>query len=379
MTTAPTRPAYGWHVGTFGGIPVYIGRSWLFIALIVVATFAPQATAAGSGLALQLLVGVSYAVLLLMSVLAHEAAHAVTARFFRLRVDRVVADLMGGHTVFQAEETTPGSSAAIAVSGPIVNAAIGGLAYLGYQATEPMTPRVLLLGLAFTNLFVAVFNLLPGLPLDGGYLVDALVWKITGDRNKALVIGGWFGRVVIGLVAGWVIFQPMLHGDRPDFVTIAWVAFVGAFIWNGASQAIRVGTIRGRLVRVPASAVISAAVGARADHPIAEAVSALDRFGRPAWLVALDAAGRPIGVVDPQALSAVPASRLATTNLGSVVVAQPADWVVPVGPDADLTTLVVPMQRAQLAVVAVVTADGLLAGVATADAVNAALSAPPPR
>src|SRR5436190_10119728 len=211
-----TRAPYGWRLGTIHGIPVYIGRSWPIIAAVVILTFAPSVpTPTGeSGGVFGYAVAVAYAVLLLLSVLAHEAGHALVARRFGFRVDRVVADLWGGHTVYDSSTSRPGTSAAISVSGPIANLALAALGYAA-QAVSPNGVLGLLLGaLWLTNAFVGVFNLLPGLPLDGGYLVHAVVWKVTGDRNRALIVAGWLGRIVTVAVVLWFVGRPLLLGHQ---------------------------------------------------------------------------------------------------------------------------------------------------------------------
>src|SRR5689334_13387379 len=124
MTAGPGRSApYGWRLGAIGGIPVYLGRSWPIIAIIVVLTFGPAVpTPTGeNGGMFGYAVAVAYAVLLLISVLAHEGGHALVARRFGYRVDRVVADLWGGHTIYDSSTSRPGASALIAVCDPAAN------------------------------------------------------------------------------------------------------------------------------------------------------------------------------------------------------------------------------------------------------------------
>ena len=220
MTAGPgTTASYGWRIGDIRGIPVYLGRSWPVIAIIVVVTFAPNvSTSTGEyGGVFGYAVAVAYAVLLLLSVLAHEAGHALVARRFGFRVDRVVADLWGGHTVYDSSTSRAGTSAVISVSGPLANLALAGIGYAVMQALDPDgVVGLLLFAVTLTNAFVGVFNLLPGLPLDGGYLVHALVWKVTGDRNRALIVAGWLGRVVTVVFVLWLVGRPLLLGQPPS-------------------------------------------------------------------------------------------------------------------------------------------------------------------
>lgn len=373
MSEQPTR-SHGWRIATVGGVPVYLGRSWPIIVIFVVVTFAPVIDVGRSDV-YRYSVALAYAILLLFSVLAHEAAHAVVARRFGMRVDRVVADLWGGHTVYQSDNSRPGSSAAIAVAGPIANAVVAGLAWVGFSAADGLTARLLLFALFATNAFVAVFNLLPGLPLDGGYLVEAVVWKVTRDRNTALVVAGWLGRIVTIVVAAWFIVRPMVSGQRPELMSIVWIAFVGAFLWNGATQAIRTGRIRGRLAVVPVATVVAPTVTTSYAGSVASALAAAARLSGPGYVVALDPAGRPLGLVDQAAVSAVPADQRMDTPVAAVVSVQPATWVVTARPDQGVTELVEVMQSTRLSLLVLVDDGGTVLGVVTADAVGQALGA----
>uniref|UniRef100_UPI0012646555 site-2 protease family protein n=1 Tax=Segeticoccus rhizosphaerae TaxID=1104777 RepID=UPI0012646555 len=247
---------HGLRIGSIAGVPVYLGRTWPVIVLIVVATFGPSLSRARPELGWQAYaVALVYALLLLFSVLFHEAAHAVVGRWRGYQVSRIVADLWGGHTAYDTADSTPGSSALVSVAGPVAN---GILALVGWWITPMLTgdiPHLLGLALLWTNGFVALFNLLPGLPLDGGFLVDSLVWKITGSREKGMIAAGWCGRAVTAGVLVWVIILPLAHGEQPSLFTIIWGGFIGAFLWAGATQAIRAGRSRQVLERIAIGSV----------------------------------------------------------------------------------------------------------------------------
>src|ERR1035437_9591466 len=122
-STQDSTGAPGWHLATIGGVPVYVGRSWPVIALIIVGTFGPSIASNRPDLGLgAYAVAVGFAVLLLISVFAHEASHAVVATRLGYRVNRVVADLWGGHTAYDATAARPGASALVAIAGPAANA-----------------------------------------------------------------------------------------------------------------------------------------------------------------------------------------------------------------------------------------------------------------
>jgi len=308
MTAGPgTTASYGWRIGAIRGIPVYLGRSWPVIAIVVVLTFAPNVSTSTEeyGGVFGYAVAVAYAVLLLLSVLAHEAGHALVARRFGFRVDRVVADLWGGHTVYDSSTSRAGTSAVISVSGPLANLALAGIGYALMQALDPDgVVGLLLFAVTLTNAFVGVFNLLPGLPLDGGYLVHALVWKVTGDRNRALIVAGWLGRVVTVVFVLWLVGRPLLLGQPPSLVTIVWCGLIGAFLWMGATSAIRAGQSRRVIERVPLARVLRPAMVVGVGDSVASVLARVDgaasggrRDGDGGWAVGGSGAVAPIVVV----------------------------------------------------------------------------------
>jgi len=350
MTAGPgTTASYGWRIGAIRGIPVYLGRSWPVIAIVVVLTFAPNvSTSTGEyGGIFGYAVAVAYAVLLLLSVLAHEAGHALVARRFGFRVDRVVADLWGGHTVYDSSTSRAGTSAVISVSGPLANLALAGIGYALMQALDPDgVVGLLLFAVTLTNAFVGVFNLLPGLPLDGGYLVHALVWKVTGDRNRALIVAGWLGRVVTVVFVLWLVGRPLLLGQPPSLVTIVWCGLIGAFLWMGATSAIRAGQSRRVIERVPLARVLRPAMVVGVGDSVASVLARVDgaasggrRDGDGGWAVGGSGAVAPIvvvvgrsgeilGIANLDAARGIDGARQGQVSVEAVVGRQPDGWVV---------------------------------------------------
>src|ERR1039458_3298771 len=163
-TESSTGPAPGWRVATIGGVPVYIGRSWPVIALIIVGTFGPSIASDRPDLGLGAYgVAVGYAVLLLVSVFAHEASHAVVATRMGYRVNRVVADLWGGHTAYDSSTARPGASALVAIAGPAANALLALVGWAALPAAPPGGITATLVGaVVFTNALVAGVNMLHG-------------------------------------------------------------------------------------------------------------------------------------------------------------------------------------------------------------------------
>lgn len=328
----------GLPLGSIAGVPVYLSTSWFVIAAIIVLTFGPDVRAAVPRLGVGggYLVALAYALLLAISVLCHEAAHALVARRCGYAVQRVVVNLWGGHTAFSAPAPTPGRSALVSVSGPIANAVLALAGWVLLPLLTPGVPR--LLGLAWTvsNAFVAVFNLLPGLPLDGGFLVDALVWRLTGRRSAGMVAAGWGGRLIT--LAGLVIFVllPLLSGAGLSLWSVAWFAFLGAFLWAGASSAVAAGSSLRILERIRLSAVMRPVVRVPLDAPAAEVPVRL--AASPAAVpVLVDSTGQPRGLVDPQAWRRMPPEQTRLAPAGTLLLAQPSGWLAPYDPRPDAT------------------------------------------
>lgn len=369
-----TTASYGWRIGAIHGIPVYLGRSWPIIAAVVVITTAPNVPSSTGeyGGVFGFAVAVAYALLLLLSVLAHEAGHALVARRFGFRVDRVVADLWGGHTVYDSSTSRPGTSAVISVSGPVANLALAGIGYAVLQSLDPGGVVGLLLNaVTLTNAFVGFFNLLPGLPLDGGYLVHALVWKVSGDRNLALIVAGWLGRVVTVLVILLLVGRPLLLGQWPSLITIVWCGLIGAFLWVGATSAIRAGQSRRMIERVPLARVLRPALVVGITDSVASVLARVDGAasgtrlsgevlvpgtagmpgapgvpGVPAAVVApvvvvVGRSGELVGIADLESARAIEPGRQGQVPVEAVVGRQPDGWVVVVDSrEADVSGLV---------------------------------------
>ena len=372
--STPARPdaSHGWRIGSLAGTPVYLGRSWPIIAVLIVVVFGPNLSRSDRGAIYGYLLAGAYALLLLVSVLVHEASHAFAARWRGHPVNRIVADVWGGHTVYDANRTSPSTTAIVAVVGPLSNLALAAVVW-GLRALTTNETALTLLGIvAFANVLVGVFNLLPGLPLDGGQIVSALVWRATGSKGRGLVTAGWLGRVVAVLTVAWFALKPLAEGRAPDIFDLVWPFAIAFFLWQGATGAVRAGHIheataqRATDVLEPLSLVAGTA-------PLAEVEAAVTAG---AWVAAADPTGWPLGVVDADSAAGVPTESRARTAIASVTVAQPASWVVALPDDAVLTDLIRVMSERELSLAVVVDeATRDIRGLASAERINAVVGA----
>ncbi len=209
-------------LGRIAGIPV--GAHWsvlIIMALLadLLATGVLEPVEPGRPAWVYWLVAAATAVVFLASLVAHEVAHALTARRFRLRTKSITLWMLGGVAQFDSEPPTPKADALVAVSGPLTSLALGGVAYGMAELASRLGLSVMLVAalvwIAFTNGILAVFNLLPATPLDGGRVLRALVWKRTGDRQRAVEAAARSGQAVFygrfdllpTAVVGWFVMM----------------------------------------------------------------------------------------------------------------------------------------------------------------------------
>ena len=359
----------GIHLATLGGVPVYIGWSWLLMAAIIVALVGPNIAYGRPDLGLlAYLVAVGYALILLVAVLAHEGAHAAVARAFGHRVHQVVANLWGGHTAYDPSRARPGSMAAIAVAGPLTNGALALVAWTLIPSVPPGVASGLVAATAFINAALMVFNLLPGLPLDGGQVVEAAIWKATGRKSSGRIAAGWSGRVLVVTLILVAIGIPMARGDQGSLTTTIWIALIGAFMWSGASGAVQQGRAMGLVERVDLRSVVEPVFVIPIEAPL---TALTDQHATP---IVVNSDGRPLGLVSLAAAGAVPLEVRDTTPVTAVLARQPSDWVVETSPGSEVLDIIRGFQTTGRPVLAVVS-DGTVLGLVSADRINAALGA----
>src|SRR5690606_20075242 len=144
--------------------------------------------------------GLAFAVLLYLSVLLHEASHALVAQRYGHGVESITLHFLGGATTIEGESRRPGEEFWISVVGPLTSLAVGFLAIPLAMVTPDGLLQLALQGLAAANLLVGALNLVPGLPLDGGRVLKSVVWRATGNPHRGTIAAGWGGRVTAVLV-----------------------------------------------------------------------------------------------------------------------------------------------------------------------------------
>ncbi len=194
----PRRPADrkpGLAVGRVFGVPVYLNASMVLLAVLVTVLYGEFVRRQlGLSQLVGYAVGFGFVVCLLGSVLLHELGHALTARHYRIGVRGITLELLGGYTEMDREAPSPRIDLLISLAGPAVSFVLGLAAVAATLALPDHTlPNQLAFQLAVSNVIVAVFNSLPGLPLDGGRALRAAVWAISRDRHLGTEVAGWVG------------------------------------------------------------------------------------------------------------------------------------------------------------------------------------------
>ncbi|HLK75017.1 MAG TPA: site-2 protease family protein [Streptosporangiaceae bacterium] len=299
------------------GIPVYISPYWFVIAGVFIFVYANDLASTLHG-ATRFVVAAAFVVLLYASVLVHELSHSVVARGYGLPVRRILLYPLGGFSEIEREPQTPGREFLVSAAGPglsLVLAAGGwGLTHVVAAGTIGGT---LVSQLMWANLVVGGFNLLPGLPLDGGRMLRAVIWKVTGRPGTSTIAAAWAGRVLaLGLFV-LVLAPPVQARIGGDLVTVVWLAVIAAFMWTGAGQAIKATRVRERLPGLQARKLARKAVSVSADTPLAEAIRRADESKARA-VVVVDHDDKPIAILNETAVMATPEQRRPWIEAGAL-------------------------------------------------------------
>jgi Zn-dependent protease len=312
----PAREAgSGIVVGRPFGIPVYISPYWFIIAGVFIVIYANDLASTLHG-NVRYVVAAAFVVLLYLSVLVHELSHSVVARGYGLPVRRILLYPLGGVSEIELEPQTPGREFLVSVAGPAVSLLLGAVGWGLTKAVEPGTITwTLVRQLMVANIIVGLFNLAPGLPLDGGRMLRAVIWKLTGRPAQATIAAAWAGRVLaLGLLS-----VPFFTGalDGGDMVSTLWVAVIAAFMWIGAGQAIRATRFRERLPKLQARRLARKAISVPADLPLAEAIRRADESHARA-VVVVDNDDKPIAIVNESMVMATPPQRRPWIEAGAM-------------------------------------------------------------
>lgn len=296
-----------WRLGRIAGIEIRVDTSWVVIALLVTYSLYLRLTESFEGLqtGVAVLLAGLFALLFFGSVLTHELAHAVTALRRGIPVRGITLFLFGGATHAKVESKGPGEEFVIAGVGPLTSLVLGGLfLLLGYVGRTflgmPLAGGFRYLGVV--NLMLAVFNMLPGFPLDGGRVLRAIVWRATGSLARATRVASIAGQVVGYLIIG----VGVLFLTQGVLVSAIWLASIGWFLSQAARSSYEELQVRRMLESVEAEDLMSPElVSIPADLPLRTAVDDyFMRYDHGAFPVHDD--GRTVGLLTLRGVKRVP-------------------------------------------------------------------------
>jgi len=309
------RARPGLLIGRVRGVPVYLSPLAAIFAVIIASLLAGSGRAQlrDASDAIVFLVAALTAVGFIASLVAHELGHCLVALGFGLRVRSVVVHGFAGFTEIDPEPGSPGREFLVAVAGPLVNGLLAGLGFavltgLGSDSQAGMV----VLDLSVVNLVLFLFNLAPGLPLDGGRLVVAAVWRATRDRPRGLRVGAYAGFAVAAAVAIWG-----LNSSGGSQLSGLYTVGVAAFLGMGAYQSLRQAQVRVRLPGLVAGRMARRTLPVAADVPLAEALRHARAAGASAVAV-VDADGNPVKIMNGAAVDALPEHRRPWVSISEV-------------------------------------------------------------
>ncbi|NJN72021.1 MAG: site-2 protease family protein [Limnothrix sp. RL_2_0] len=351
-----------WQVGALFGIPLFIDRSWFLILILITSLDANDATVRSlvNTEVLAWLTGFGMALLLFLSVLLHELGHSLVAQSQGIEVKSITLFLFGGIASIERESQNPLDAFAVAIAGPLVSLSLFAVGWVvSFNTPEISLVHFFAKDISQINLVLALFNLIPGLPLDGGQMFKAIVWKWTGDRFRGIRYAAASGKflgtsaVVLGLVA--ILLAGELGG--------LWVALVGWFILRNANAYERLTDLQNVLMSLTAENVMSR------DFRVVDAHLSLREFADQYVLdqqtkmkvIFASSEGRYRGLIRPTALQSIERSLWETMEL--IDIALPLSEIPSVAQDVHVADIICKLEELEENFITVLSPAGAVAGI----------------
>ncbi|MBS0017067.1 MAG: site-2 protease family protein [Arthrospira sp. SH-MAG29] len=347
----------GWRIGSIFGIPLYIDSSWFVIVVLVTLLNSQEYLQWGELLSWG--AGLAVALLLFASVLLHELGHSLIAKSQGIQVNSITLFLFGGIASIEKESKTPGQAFQVAIAGPLVSLALFFvLTALAQSLPEPNLVREIAQRIGEINLVLAIFNLIPGLPLDGGQVLKATVWQITGSRFAGV---RWAARS--GQFLGWgAIFLGLFALFAANNYSGLWIALIGLFVIRNASSYSRMSDLQETLLKIQASDVMTR------EFRVIDAEMTLRQFADDYLICASSipvffaaSSGRYRGFVSVDKLRMIERSQWETQTLNDIVT--PLDQLIAVPEKALLAEVINQMESQGLPRITVLSPAGAVSGI----------------
>ena len=324
-------------LGRIAGIHVGLNWSLLVIGALIawsLATSLLPAAAPGQTSGAYWTAGIVSAFVYLAGLLAHELAHSIVAMGRGVRVEGITLWLFGGVSRFSSESSSPGAQALITFVGPLTSLVLGAVFFLAAVAlgggAQPSLLAATLAWLGYINVLLGVFNLLPAFPLDGGRILQSLIWLRTGDRLRATSIAARIGRAFAFLFIAYGLITFFAAGSLVGGV---WAVFLGWFLLSAARAEETGGMIRQALSGIRVAEVMTPnPIEAPDDITVEDALHGYILASRHSTFPTHDAGGRLSGLLTLAALKNVAPNARPTTLIKEIIcpldrvpTARPAD------------------------------------------------------
>lgn len=344
----------GVRIGKIIGIPIYLHPSWVIVFGLITLSLGLQFTQLHPkwSTTQHWVAGILTSLLFFGSVVFHELSHSVVAQHYKIRVVSITLFIFGGVAHIERDPSKAMQEFNIAIAGPLASGFLAGVFYLlAIYFPFDTIAGSLGLWLAETNGLLAVFNLLPGFPLDGGRIFRAIVWGYTKSFSRATRIAGTAGKIVaygMILVGAWMAFNG-------NYMSGIWTAFIGWFLLNAAQESVAQVAVRETLTGLRAFDVMSHEVPTIcASSTLEDYGSEVLRTGRRCHLVLMD--DKLVGLMNVHALNSVPRQEWASTSAQAVMI--PRDKILWAHPDESLLGLLERLLTADVNQMPVVSGSG---------------------
>ncbi|MFD7155438.1 M50 family metallopeptidase [Kribbella sp. NPDC059898] len=315
---AGAPPPGTWVLGRVRGIRLTMRFTWLPVAMLLALGFATiigqQFPSLGGW---RYVAAFAFVVAFTFSILVHELAHALMAMRFGIGVTEINLGFFAAGTHIEGERKSPLAEFAVSVVGPVASLIVGGLAYFASRAFDEGVGYVALWELGIANLIVGATNLLPGLPLDGGWVLRAIVWKLTGNMHTGTVAAAWAGRALAILVLAGPVIAEQIWGWQPSIIDFVIALLIGFFLWSGSTASLMQARLRRKLPALQVRTLARRAVAVHSGTPISEAVRMAGEAQAGA-VVVIDGDGKPHALVSESAVSAVAPNQRPWTTVSEV-------------------------------------------------------------
>ena len=347
------------RVGNLFGIPFYVNPSWFLVLGLVTLSFGGQLTAVFPQLGgvTPWLLGFIAALLLFASVLAHELGHSFVAIQQGIKVSSITLFIFGGLASLEKESETPAQAFSVAIAGPAVSILLFAL-FTAIGFTTPISGPVaaIISLLATINLVLALFNLIPGLPLDGGNILKAAVWKITDNPYKGVVFASRVGQVFGWLAVAIGLLSILGISQFGSF----WTLLIGLFLLQNAGRSAQGATIQEQLNSLTAEDAVTP------DSPIVPMDLTLREFvndyviGKGSWrkFLVINQQEQLVGAILVDDLKSIPTSNWTETQVSELI--QPIDTTIE--STQSLLDVAMLLEKEDLKQLPVVRENGVLVG-----------------